>query len=219
MGGRRKAGRDKAGPAAEWVDVDRLAPWKANPRVNDHAVQAVADSIERFGFGAPIVARLADGMVIAGHTRLKAARQLGMKTVPVRYLDIDEGEAIALALVDNRVGEVADWSDGLGDVLAELAANEVDLEGLGWDAEELSMIMEGAGSVAGAEWEDALGALPSGDRGSIQTMTFTLHDDQVATVKAAIASSKALGDFGGTGNENGNGNALARICELWAGGG
>jgi hypothetical protein len=63
--------------AAEYVPVEALRPWVKNPRRNDPAVAAVTDSIKRFGFGAPILARRENGEVIAGHTRLKAAVQPG----------------------------------------------------------------------------------------------------------------------------------------------
>lgn len=103
--------------AAEWVPIERLRPWIDNPRVNDAAVEKVARSIKRFGFGAPIVARRADGEVIAGHTRLKASAQLGLKKVPVRYLDLDPADAHLLSLADNKLNEAATWDD---ERLAEL---------------------------------------------------------------------------------------------------
>jgi hypothetical protein len=59
----------------EWIDVDRLVPYERNPRQNDQAVEAVARSIREYGFQQPIVVD-ADGVIIVGHTRWKAARQL-----------------------------------------------------------------------------------------------------------------------------------------------
>src|SRR3954470_18937909 len=104
--------------AAEWVPIDRLKPWDRNPRDNDGVVARVAASIKRFGFGAPIIARRADGEVIAGHTRLKAAAQLGLSKVPVRYLDLDPVDAHLLAIADNKTSELATWNDdALVDVL------------------------------------------------------------------------------------------------------
>ena len=127
--------------AAEWVPIEALTPWRDNPRQNDQAVDAVADSIKRFGFASPIIARM-DGEVIAGHTRLKAAQALGLDRVPVRYMDLDPADAKLLALADNRVGEIADWDDDrLSDILNELQADGVDLDGIGWSAEELAEIM------------------------------------------------------------------------------
>ena len=125
-------------PAAEWVDIGALTPWAANPRKNDHAVQQVAASIERFGFASPIIAR-PTGEVIAGHTRLKAAQQLKLEEVPVRYLDLTDTEARALAIADNRLSELADWDDeGLAEVLRSIQADGGDLGDLGWDDEALA---------------------------------------------------------------------------------
>ena len=62
-----------------------------------------------------------------------------------------------------------------------------------------------------------MGSLPENDRAPIQQMTFTLHDDQAATVKQAMELAKSMGDFVDTGNENSNGNALARVAEMFLG--
>jgi len=147
-----------AAPAAEYVSVDSLTPWDRNPRNNDSAVAEVAASIKRFGFASPIVARREDGMVIAGHTRLKAARSLGMDIVPVRYLDIDPTEAQLLAIADNKVGEIATWDDAaLADILRDLDVGEA-TEGLGFDAQELDLLINGAEAVSenhdDEDWSD-----------------------------------------------------------------
>jgi site-specific DNA-methyltransferase (adenine-specific) len=125
----------------EWVSIDDLVPWDKNPRDNQHAVEAVAKSITRFGWGSPILARRADRVVIAGHTRLKAAQSLGLDQVLVRWMDLDPATAAAMALADNRLGEIAEWSDGLADVLRELEAEDVDLAGLGWSDDELAALL------------------------------------------------------------------------------
>jgi DNA modification methylase len=105
-------------------------------------VEAVKASIRRFGFGAPIVANARDREIIAGHTRWKAARELGLELVPVRWLDLPRSEAHALALADNRLGELAPWDEAaLGDALRELADGGTSLEGLGWDADDLGGLM------------------------------------------------------------------------------
>jgi hypothetical protein len=131
-------------PAAEYVAVASLRPWAKNPRKNDPAVKAVADSIKRFGFGAPLIARRENGEIIAGHTRLKAAIKLGLTEVPVRYLDLSEAEAHALALADNKVGELAEWDDvALADVLRDLTADDVSMDGLGFTAEEIAALIGG----------------------------------------------------------------------------
>lgn len=140
-------------PAAEWADPASLVPWERNPRKNAAAVAAVAKSIARFGFGAPVLARLADRVVIAGHTRQAAALNMGLPLIPVRFLDLDEAEAHALALADNRLGELSEWDpDVLVDVLREMSAEATQIDDLGWSAEELARMLDEA--EAGAEPED-----------------------------------------------------------------
>ena len=131
----------KAEAAAVWVPTAELKAWQENPRKNDKAVPAVMDSIKRFGFASPIIARPC-GEVIAGHTRLKAALELRLDRVPVRYMDLDPADAKLLALADNRAAELADWDDeGLAAILRDLEAEEVDLSGIGWDLDDLAEMM------------------------------------------------------------------------------
>ena len=152
----RKVRDVKQTAAAEWVGIDELVPWERNPRVNDHAVADVAKSIERFGWGAVIVARKSDNVVIAGHTRLKAAKSLGMDKVPVRWLDLDPAEAAALALADNKLGEIAAWEhETLREVLQALEAESVDLAGLGFSDGELSALLGGP-DLSGGEGAEEL---------------------------------------------------------------
>ena len=134
-------------PVGEWVAIDTITAWSKNPRNNDHAVQQIADSITRFGWGNPILVRRADRVVIAGHTRLKAARLLGMDKVPVRWMDLDPAQAAALALADNKLAELADWDDaGLRQQLGELEADGLELDGLGWNDEEIKSLLSGIDS-------------------------------------------------------------------------
>ena len=140
--------------AAVFVDVKALTPWAKNPRKNDPAVKAVADSIKRFGFGAPLLARQANGEIIAGHTRLKAAIKLGLTEVPVRYLDLTESEAHALALADNKVGELAEWDDAvLAEVLKGMAEAGDNIEGLGWSSNDLQKMITEPGTEDGEVME------------------------------------------------------------------
>ncbi len=164
----------ETGSAAEWVPVARLNPWGKNPRKNDRAVAGVIASIQEFGFGAPLIARKANGEVIAGHTRLKAAAHLGMTHVPVRYLDLTEAQAHALALADNKLGEAAKWDDALLAVaLAEIQASDVEIDVTGFAEHELTKLLadaNGTGPVDGEsldtapeklqrKWKTALGQL------------------------------------------------------------
>lgn len=197
--------------AAEWVNTSKLTAWRDNPRLNDGAaVDAVVDSIKRFGFASPIIARL-DGEVIAGHTRLKAALKLGLDRVPVRFMDLDPADAKLLALADNRVGELAEWDeDKLADILSELSADGVNLAGLGWTDEELE-------SVMGAFDIDPLDGMPDLDpnESEFAQVTFTMTHEQKSTLLDAVSAAKVEGEFGDTGNTNSNGNAVARMAETY----
>lgn len=86
---------------------------KKNPRINDDAVPAVMESIKEFGFKIPIVITT-DNVIVAGHTRIKAAKQLGMKEVPcVIADDLSEEQIKAFRLADNKSAEIATWDDEL----------------------------------------------------------------------------------------------------------
>lgn len=161
--------------AAVYVDPATLTPWSQNPRNNEEAIAKVARSIQRFGFASPIVARTADGRIIAGHTRHAAAMSLGLRDVPVRFLDIDEQKASALALADNRLGEIATWDDeGLAAILEGLAAEDVDLDGLGWDEDELSGLLDSFGTVEPDGTEDDVPEVAQGEPDSAQGEVYEL---------------------------------------------
>ena len=119
--------------AAVWWPVDRPKPYAKNPRRNDAAVEKVAASIREFGWAQPIVVD-GDGVIIIGHTRLKAAKKLGLKTVPVLVrADLTPEQVAALRLADNKTAELAEWDEPL--LAAELDAlvGAVDMEQFGFD--------------------------------------------------------------------------------------
>lgn len=110
-------------PAAEWVDPRSLVPWAENPRQRPAAavVAELAQAIRTVGWGAPILARRKDRRIVAGHTRHAAALQLKLDVVPVRFLDLTNDQAAALAVADNRLQERGKWDrERLGAVLKEL---------------------------------------------------------------------------------------------------
>ena len=103
--------RDKAGKRMQVVDIDikELTPYEKNPRKNDDAVQYVAESIKQFGFKVPIVIDK-NNVIVAGHTRYKAAKKLKLKTVPCLVADDLTDEQIkAFRLADNKVAEFSEW--------------------------------------------------------------------------------------------------------------
>jgi site-specific DNA-methyltransferase (adenine-specific) len=131
--------------AAIWAPLAAVHPWAGNPRDNAAAVDAVVASIRAYGFGAPILARQANGEIIAGHTRYLAAQQLGLPRVPVRFLDLSEAEARSLALADNKLGELATWDDvRLAALLQELSAQGVDLAPTGFTDDAIRDLLRAA---------------------------------------------------------------------------
>ena len=128
-------------------DIDSVKPYEQNPRINDAAVDAVAASIKEFGWRQPIVVDK-DDVIIAGHTRLKAAQKLGLKKVPVHVAtDLTPAQVKAYRLADNRLAELAQWDLALLPIeLADLQAMDVDLGLLGFDQDELAKLLNPDGT-------------------------------------------------------------------------
>lgn len=96
-----------------YIKTNLLKPYEKNPRKNDGAVEYVANSIEEFGFKVPIVVDK-NNVIVAGHTRYKAAKKLGLKEVPVIVAnDLSDEQIKAFRLADNKVGEQAEWDYAL----------------------------------------------------------------------------------------------------------
>ena len=122
--------------------IDRLIEYARNPRKNDHAVDRVAAAIKEFGFRVPIVAK-SDGLVVDGHLRLKAAKKLGMETVPVLLADdMTDIQIKAFRLSVNKMAEIAEWDDELLALeLTELEELGFDLELTGFSLDEIEALM------------------------------------------------------------------------------
>lgn len=91
------------------MPIEQVIPYENNPRINDDAVQETANSIKEFGWQQPIVVDK-NNVIIVGHTRLKAAKKLKLKKVPVVIADtLSEQQVKAYRLADNKTGELADW--------------------------------------------------------------------------------------------------------------
>lgn len=114
--------------------LDEIRPYERNPRRNDAAVEYVAESIKAFGWKQPIVIDK-DGVIIAGHTRYKAACRLGLEKVPCLIAeDLTPEQVKAYRLADNKVGEIAGWDfDALEE---ELDAIDLDMTGFGFAMQE-----------------------------------------------------------------------------------
>lgn len=115
--------------------VDELVPYAKNPRKNKEAVDYVARSIKEFGFKNPIIIDK-DDTIVAGHTRLLAAKKLKMEEVPcITADDLTEEQIRAFRLADNKTGEFAEWDDDLlGQELAQIF--DIDMESFGFFADD-----------------------------------------------------------------------------------
>jgi len=128
----------------EQIPIGQLKPNPRNPRDNDAAVDAVARSIQEFGFNNPIVTD-ADLNIAAGHTRLKAAVKLGMETVPViRVPGLVGSKFTGYTIADNKTAEIAGWDeDLLAQIVSELnLESDFDLGSLGFDDSELTKLLD-----------------------------------------------------------------------------
>lgn len=110
--------------------IGDLIPYFNNPRNNENAVEKVAESIKQFGFQSPIIIDKAN-VVIAGHTRLKAAESLGLDEVPVIVANLTDDQARAYRLVDNKTAEFSDWD--FEKLAEELNGIDLDLSAFDFD--------------------------------------------------------------------------------------
>jgi ParB-like chromosome segregation protein Spo0J len=115
----------------EQVPLDQLRPDPANPRrISDEELDSLERSLRQFGFVQPVLARREDGTVIGGHQRLVAARRLGLKTVPVTYVDISVEQARLLSLALNRISGAWDEQVKRTQALADMAVRLAELDGV-----------------------------------------------------------------------------------------
>lgn len=136
-------------PKIEMLPTASIIPYQKNARKNDAAVRPLSECIRQFGFTSPIIVN-ADRVIIAGHTRLRAAQELGLESVPcIVKRDLTPDQEKALRLADNRVSEFSRWdADLLRQEMDELAAAGLDLSGVGLGEYDVSRI---CGALAPAE--------------------------------------------------------------------
>lgn len=146
------------------VKIEKVKPYDKNPRKNKAAVDYVANSIKEFGFQQPIVVDK-DMVVIAGHTRLKAAKKLKLKEVPVVIADnLTEEQVKAYCLADNKTAEKAEWDfDLLTDELLSLQELDFDMEQFWFDFD----FSEDEEAVEDDNWEADVPEEPISKRGDI----------------------------------------------------
>lgn len=120
--------------------IEDIKPYKNNPRNNDNAVDYVAKSIQEFGFKVPIIIDK-NNVIVAGHTRVKAAKKLGITEVPCIIADdLTEEQVKAFRLADNKAAEKSEWDFTLLENELEQLSNIqmqefgfLDIEQINWD--------------------------------------------------------------------------------------
>ena len=124
------------------MPIDSVIPYARNPRNNASAVDSVASSLQEFGWQQPVVVD-GENVVIVGHTRLLAAKKLGMESIPVHVAEsLTDAQVKAYRLADNRVAQNAEWDiDLLAIELGELEDMAVDLSLTGFDKDELDQYL------------------------------------------------------------------------------
>lgn len=127
----------------EYLDITELHPYDFNPRQNAGAVDSLANSIRSFGFLIPVVVD-AENVVVAGHTRIEAAKKLGMTEVPtIRVTHLTDEQVNAFRLIDNKVAELAKWDfDLLAGEIGKLQDSGLTLTDFGWSREELDCLSD-----------------------------------------------------------------------------
>jgi DNA modification methylase len=196
-------GQASQGKPMDVIDLPlvQIIPYARNPRRNDKAVAAVAASIAEFGWRQPIVVD-EDMTVLAGHTRLAAARQLGLETAPVHIAKgLSEAQARAFRIMDNRSSENAEWDNDLLNLeLADLLEAEFDLGLTGFTDDELNALMNSLEAGTGAqEGENDIPETPDvatsrpGDLWVLGNHRLLCGDSTVATdVERLLGSVKPL---------------------------
>lgn len=139
----------------EYLPVKSLKAWGKNPRKNDIAAEKLTGLIEAHGFINPVICTR-DNVIRAGHTRVKAANKAGLKEVPVIYVDMDEDQAAAFAIADNKSSQWSEWDfEALKDVFQDLELNEYDLDLTGFSFDEINQLSwEGGNSKPDEDSDD-----------------------------------------------------------------
>lgn len=143
------------------IPIEEVTPYTNNPRRNDTAVNSVAESIKEFGFKVPIIIDK-NNVIVAGHTRVKAAKKLGLESVPcIMADDLSEEQVNAFRLADNKVAEAAEWDfDKLEEELNNIS---IDMSVFGFE----SLIEELEPEVVEDDYSESLPAEPKAKTGDI----------------------------------------------------
>lgn len=185
-------------------NIKELIPYEKNPRKNDEAVKYVKESIKEFGFKVPIVIDT-NNVIVAGHTRYKAAKQLKLKEVPCIVADdLTEEQIKAYRLADNKVAEFAEWDFNL----LNLELDEL----INFDMNIYGFEIEGISDEFGTDFE-----LPNEDKPQTRTITLSLAEEQYQIASSCIDYITDNNLIKNTyGNANKKSNALFEVIYQWA---
>lgn len=186
------------------ININDLREYENNPRNNDEAVEPVANSIKEFGFKVPIIIDK-DNVIVAGHTRLKAAKKLGLEKVPCIVADdLTEEQIRAFRLADNKVSEVATW---------DYNALNFELENiLNLDMTMFEFDMSCIDDTFGTDFE-----LPNEDVPQTRTITLSLAEEQYQICMNCIEYIQDNNLIDHTfDNANKKSNALFEVVYQWA---
>ena len=188
----------------------------ANPRNfrrhPKHQQDALAGVLRDVGVVQNVIVNRTTGLVVDGHARIALAIRDGQTTIPITYVELSEAEeSLVLATLDPIAALATIDAEILENLLREVTTGDAAVQAM------LDALAVDAGIVPDDTWADVLGGLPDGDKSPFQQMTFTVSDAQADTIKQALRRAQKAEAFIDTGNENSNGNALARICEAYNG--
>lgn len=122
------------------ISIDKVVPYWHNPRNNEKTVEKLIVSIKEYGFNVPLVVNK-DMVLITGHARLKAARKMGLATVPCVIVDLTDAQAKKYRIADNKIQESTEWKeDELFKELREIG-NQFELLDMGFDMAEIKDVV------------------------------------------------------------------------------
>ena len=181
----------------EHVAIDDLRPEPSNPRrISDSELEALTRSIREFGFADPLLARREDRTVIGGHQRLVAARKLGLREVPVIFLDVSAAQARLLNVALNQIGGEFD-QELLARLLADLQdVPDVDLSLTGFADDEIQRLLKSLAAREQADRHEDFDLAAALERATARTRvepgeTWALGDHRICCADATDAASVA----------------------------
>lgn len=190
----------------EYIPIDDLKPYEKNAKIHtQEQIEQIKKSIQEFGMNDPIAVWGKDDLIVEGHGRLTACKELGMKEVPViRLDDLTDDQRRAYTLIHNQTTMNTGWDANILD--GELAEINLDLDMSDFGFEDLDVDMDDFGT----DFE-----LPEGEQSPIRQWTFMLHEKQKEFIASALEQVKD--DVHETfGNTNSSGNELYEVVRQWA---